>query len=312
VLANLTYLDRKLPSTSLLRSVLYDMQTNGAVVTGNDVLALRPIARDLKGLIGRIPLDPVTETFGIFDEAAFERALELDIREAASSVVIFSGYVTPARVGKLGDLLRSKVADGVKIRCVTRPPQTNGSIPPDQGRQALDMLEGIGVVVDCRAKIHQKVCLIDNRIVWLGSLNALSHAGRADETMTRAVNDGYAAAVAAHMSKRRVSTDKAAAMVADAENPRCQQCGCRTIYFEGRHGPFYACESECGWRTSLRTLNGDTAGQRPATAQTSAKPARGPDCPKCGKHTNLRLSRYGPFYSCSDYPACKGKVRIDP
>jgi superfamily I DNA and/or RNA helicase len=49
VLANLTYLDRKLPSTSLLRSVLYDMQTNGAVVTGNDVLALRPIARDLKG-----------------------------------------------------------------------------------------------------------------------------------------------------------------------------------------------------------------------------------------------------------------------
>src|SRR5690606_3996047 len=100
VLANLTYLDRKLPSMSLLRSVLYDMQTNGTVVTGNEVLALRPIARDLKGLIGRIPLDPVTGTYGLFDEAAFERTLVHDIREAASSVVIFSGYVTPARVGK--------------------------------------------------------------------------------------------------------------------------------------------------------------------------------------------------------------------
>ena len=116
------------------------------------------------------------------------------------------------------------------------------------------MLEGIGVTVDCRAKIHQKVCLIDNRIVWLGSLNALSHAGRSDEMMTRAVNEGYAAAVAGHMSKRRVSTDRVASTVADAENPRCQKCKSRTIYNDGRHGPYFACERECGWRANAGNL----------------------------------------------------------
>ena len=270
LLANLTYLDQKLPSTSLLRSVLFDMQQSGLVVRGNYILALRPIERDLKGLLGQMPFEAMVETFGIFDEKDFERGLTHDIREAKQSVVIFSGYVTPARVGKLGDLLRSKITEGVKVRCVTRPPQTNGAVPPDQGRDALDGLEGIGVTVDCRAKIHQKVCLIDNRIVWWGSLNALSHAGRSDETMTRVVNEGAAALVAAHMSKRGGSADTAAATVADAENPRCPDCGGRTVYNEGRpgYGPYFSCENgRCGWRASQRSLNYGTSPQNTRARQ---------------------------------------------
>jgi ssDNA-binding Zn-finger/Zn-ribbon topoisomerase 1 len=309
VLANLTYLDRKLPSTSLLRSVLFDMQEGGRVVRGSDVLSLRPIERDLKGLLGQMPFEEMVETFGVFDERSFERGLEHDVHTAKQSVVIFSGYVTPARVAKLGDLLRVKIADGVKVRCVTRPPQTNGSIPRQQGREALDMLEGIGVTVDCRAKIHQKVCLIDNRIVWLGSLNALSHAGRSDETMTRAVNEGYAAAVAGHMSKRRVSTDKAASTVADAENPRCPTCNSRTIYNEGRVGPYFSCESECGWRANERSFS--NGAPRPADdTQDDDVPSRGPKCPECGSQTKLRAGRRGRFYGCVTYPSCNGTLEI--
>jgi hypothetical protein len=309
VLANLTYLDRKLPSTSLLRSVLFDMQQGGHVICGSEVLTLRPIEQDLKGLLGQMPFEKMVETFGIFDEPSFERALVHDIHEAKHSVVIYSGYVTPSRVGKMGDLFRAKIAEGVKVRCITRPPQTNGSIPREQGREALDMLEGIGVAVDCRAKIHQKVCLIDSRIVWLGSLNALSHAGRSDETMTRAVNEGYAAAVAGHMSKRRVSADKASSMVADAENPRCPACNSRTIFNEGRFGPYFACESECGWRANQKSLGAD--GEAPSTsdADVSSLPQRGPKCPKCKSETKLRMGRRGRFYGCTQYPACDGTAQ---
>ena len=312
VLTNLTYLDRKLPSASLLRSVLFDMQEAGQVIRGSDALALRPIDRDLKGLLGQMPFEEMVETFGIFDEATFERALEHDIREAKRSVVIFSGYVTPVRVGKLGDLFRVKIAEGVKVRCVTRPPQTNGSIPREQGREALDMLEGIGVTVDCRAKIHQKVCLIDNRIVWLGSLNALSHAGRSDETMTRAVNEGYAAAVAGHMSKRRVSTDRAASTITEAENPRCPDCGGRSVYDDGRFGPFFTCERGCGWRANERSLNSKGA-PRPTHGDGAAPlPQRGPECPKCKSPTTLRMGSRGSFYGCTKYPTCNGTMQVEP
>ena len=206
------------------------------------------------GLVDRAGFDDIVKNAGIFDEKQFERGIAHDIQSAQETVVLFSGFITPTRVAKLGDLLRSKILQGVKVRCVTRPPRSNGTIPETAGREAVEMLRDIGVVVDFRAKVHQKVCLIDNRIVWWGSLNILSHGGRADEMMTRTVNEGFAKTVAAHVSKRRVSTEKAQATVADAENPHCENCGAHSVFREGRHGPYFECESCCGWRRSMRAV----------------------------------------------------------
>jgi hypothetical protein len=236
-----------------------------------------------------VPLDDIQEAHGIFDEPSFERALEDDIRSAKESVVIFSAFVTSSRVGKLSELLCAKLAEDVRIRCVTRPPHTNGSIPVDSGREALDMLEAIGVVVDCRARIHQKFCLIDNRIVWMGSLNALSHAGQSDETMTRTVSAEFAAAIAASLSKRGMPADWAALSIAEAENPRCGSCGSRSVYADDESGPHFYCENQCGWSEPVK---------------------EGPPCPRCGSETRLRDGRYGPFYGCSKYPKCKGTINL--
>jgi superfamily I DNA and/or RNA helicase len=312
VMANLTYLDKKLPSSSLLRSVLFDVQEKGKVVSGTELLRLRPIESDLKDLIGQMPFEEITETLGIFDEKEFERALKNDIHSAKESIVIFSGYITPSRAGSLGDLFRSKISEGVQIRCVTRPPQTNGSIPPDEGRAALDMLEGIGVIVDCRAKIHQKICLIDKRIVWMGSLNALSHAGRSDETMTRIVNEKFASAIAAQMSKRKISASKAAGTVADAENPRCPDCESRTVYREGRYGPYHSCEAECGWKQNQRSSERTRTGRaiRRDNSEEAANPQDGPPCPDCGSKTKITNGRFGLFYGCIKHPTCTGSVSI--
>lgn len=299
VMANLTYLDKRLPSMSLLREILHQMQGAGQVVAGAEVLKLRPIEHDLAGLIGQMDLDDVVKSLAIFDEGQFESALSHDIQNAKQSVVIFSGYITPARAAKMADLLRTKVLQGVKVRCVTRPPRSNGSIPEAAGREAIEMLEGIGVVVDCRTRIHQKICLIDNEIVWLGSLNALSHMYHSDETMTRAVNAGFASIVAVHMSKRLQSADRALATVADAENLRCASCDARTVLNEGRHGAYFQCESACGWSQNIKK-------DQPPSQPTIDMPAVGPPCPTCGKETRLRQGTYGGFYGCTGYPQCKG------
>ncbi len=195
------------------------MQRKGRVIRGADLLALRPIERDLRGLFDRVPLDMDARTIGVFNQATFDAAIEADIVNAKESIIIFSGFVTPNRVAKLGDLLRTKTTSGVKVRCVTRPPNRNGTMDPQRSKDALDALEGINCVVDCRARIHEKVVLIDKEIVWHGSLNVLSHTHLTDESMTRVVNAGLAEAVAANMSKRRVSTDKALQTVGDAEIP---------------------------------------------------------------------------------------------
>lgn len=35
-------------------------------------------------------------------------------------------------------------------------------------------------------------------------------------------------------------------------------------------------------------------------------------CPKCGSDTELRNGRYGEFYGCSTFPACRGTRKYDP
>ncbi len=306
VLANVTHLDRLLPSSALLRSILYDMQQRGRVIRGSDLLALRPIESDLRGLIGVVNLDFDAETLGLFNGSTFDAAVETDIKNANDSVVIFSGFVTPRRVGKLGDLLRLKVADGVKVRCVTRPPHLNGTMDPALGKEALDSLERIGCAVDCRARIHEKVVLIDKEIVWHGSLNVLSHTHRTDESMTRVVNAGFALALAANMSKLRISNEKVLQTVAQAENPQCRQCGVRSVYYEGKRGPFFQCEDKCGWSANLKAVERDGRGQK-VEGHESNFPVEGPPCPECKSKTRLRNGRFGPFYGCVKFPACPGK-----
>jgi hypothetical protein len=178
---------------------------------------------------------------------------------------------------------------------------------PARTKNALDALERINCVVDCRARIHEKVVIIDGEIVWHGSLNVLSHTHLTDESMTRVVNAGLAQALAANLSKRRVSAEKAFQTVGDAENPRCEQCGCRSVYNEGRYGPFFVCEDECGWTLNLRNME-----KRDRSSATNRAndgfPLQGPACPICKGKTLLRQSRNGPFYGCAKYPECRGTI----
>jgi PLD-like domain len=285
------------------------MQREGRVISGSELLALRPIESDLRGLFGRVKLDLEAETLGLFTQATFDAAVEADIANASESVVIFSGFVTPTRVAKLGDLLRLKTLQDVKVRCVTRPPHLNGSMEPIIGKEALDALENVGCIVDCRARIHEKVVIIDREIVWHGSLNVLSHTHRTDESMTRLVNACFARALAANMSKRHQSQEKALGAMAEAENPRCGGCGGRTVYNEGRFGPYFYCEGRCGWKINLKsfqcTYNSNSTGGR-----DDSMPRDGPQCPVCKGKTTVRSGPYGAFYSCVKYPACPGKAHV--
>jgi hypothetical protein len=305
VIANLTYLDSNLPSESLLRDVLSRMQWSGRVVSGSDLLRLRPIQDDLRGLIGKVELDKDATTFGIFNQHTFDAAVRQDIANARESVVILSGFITQSRVAALGDLLRHRLALGAKVRCVTRPPQTNGSMDPALSREALDALEGIGCTVDCRQQVHEKIVLIDKTIVWHGSLNMLSHTHRTDESMTRIVNREYAQAVAAQISKKLVSAERALNTIADAENPRCENCGSRSVFSRGRNGPYFYCEKECGWTADLRKASRSTRGPRRDEGKKEAL-----RCPECGNAMRIREGRYGSFYGCTRYPECRGTVRI--
>jgi voltage-gated potassium channel Kch len=201
--ANLAYLDQKLPGYAILRDILSEMQNRGKVIDVRDVLAMYPIAEDLRRLGRPFNLSPDAEKTGLFNQHDFEQVCVADIERAKKGIVIFSGFVTEQRVAAYEAFFRRKKTEGVAIRCVTRPPKNNGSIPIEQGKAALDGLEHLGCVVDTRWEIHEKVVVIDDEIVWFGSLNPLSHTSRTDEVMARVEGKDLALQIAAFMALDR-------------------------------------------------------------------------------------------------------------
>ncbi len=249
IVANLTFLDAKLPGDAILRGLLYDLQRTGRIVDVRDILALRPVFDDLKRFGPQPEIDPEALRTGLFGGRDFARIARLDMESAKESIVIYSGFITTERTAQMGDLLRRKIDSRVRVRCITRPPKRNGSIPEDQGRSALRALEGIGAVVDLRAEIHEKAVLIDGKVAWFGSLNPLSHTAKTSELMARVENEGVAMQIASLLSIRKQSADTVKnGGMANPENPRCGKCGGWTVLIRGQYGLFFSCEAACGWK----------------------------------------------------------------
>jgi hypothetical protein len=135
-IANIDYLDKKLPAQSLLRGMLSYGQAIGRTIDVRDVLAYYPIIDDLRHYGRPIDLDPDTLRTGLYNQHDFDKVCIPDLSAAERSILIFSGFVTPQRVRAYEAILRAKIAEGVAVRCVARPPHNNGSIPYDDGRAA--------------------------------------------------------------------------------------------------------------------------------------------------------------------------------
>ncbi|MCE9553993.1 MAG: AAA family ATPase [Planctomycetes bacterium] len=262
IVANLTFLDQKLPSDAILRGLLHDIQRMGQIVDVTDVLSLRPFLDDLKTFGAQPEIDPEALRTGLFRGKDFTRLCRHDMEAASKSIVVFSAFITPERAAQMGEVFRRKIGEGIKVRCVTRPPDRNGSIPEELGRAALMALEAIGVAIDLRSAIHEKVVLIDNRIAWFGSLNPLSHTPHTSELMARVVDPGLALHIARVLSVRRRSDEEwERGAAAEAENPRCEKCGGWSVLVHGKFGPFFRCVNHDGW-----TQNVDAAKRRKTKA----------------------------------------------
>ena len=73
--------------------------------------------------------------------------------------------------------------------------ETNGSFgrsQPEACEKAIKRIRQVGIVVDQRVRLHQKAVLIDSDIVWHGSLNPLSYAGKTLESMMTCRENGVA------------------------------------------------------------------------------------------------------------------------
>jgi phosphatidylserine/phosphatidylglycerophosphate/cardiolipin synthase-like enzyme len=120
----------------------------------------------------------------IFDNTNFLPVYHHDLMNAAREVVIVSPFVTKRRALQMLPNLEAALSKKISVVVVTRP--TNAYRDKDRPalEETLASLQDTGIRLLFKANIHQKFAVIDQKIVWYGSINLLSY-GSAQESLMR-------------------------------------------------------------------------------------------------------------------------------
>jgi len=292
VIANLSYFEERLKDSWSIYEVLNKIRQMGTfpaeqLIPGYSDPAIQ-VARE--ALWHPDTTDAAASS--LWTEDKFHSGLRHDLENAKQFAIIMSPFITQERLQTYMDLFRAKMGQGVNLGIVTRPPYQQ-MLDKDNTEKLLSYLEQIGIRVDKRRSMHQKVVVIDGHIVWFGSLNPLSHRNT-QELMFRLENENFTKQVMDECGLRSPSEESAilvsAVDIAKIPSRSCSKCGHRMkVIPKGRYGPFYKCEG-CNSTANIRRDDLDQA------ILPEAK-----TCPKCSREMEIRRSKTGVFLGCAGF-----------
>ena len=127
----------------------------------------------------------------IYDGKTFYPVFCRDVETTQNEILIVSPFVRKARITQMLKILLPLLMNNVSVTIVTRPPEDfkdkNNQIVIDCTQQ----LKQYGVKVVYKSDFHQKFAIIDQSVVWYGSVNFLSF-GTHEESIMRFENSDVA------------------------------------------------------------------------------------------------------------------------
>ncbi|MEW9124629.1 MAG: DEAD/DEAH box helicase family protein [Thermotaleaceae bacterium] len=120
----------------------------------------------------------------IFDKSNFLPIYANDIVNAAREILIVSPFITKKRTLQMMQYLEVALENKVKVIVMTRPSGDFKDKDVTALQAAIGFLQDAGVIMIFRSNIHQKFAVIDQKIIWYGSINLLSF-GSAEESIMR-------------------------------------------------------------------------------------------------------------------------------
>lgn len=127
----------------------------------------------------------------LFSECTFYDEFLQNLRIAESEVIIESPFLTSRRVNALLPVLATLVKRGVGVVINTRDPSEHDIVMRVEAESVLAKFQQLGITTLYTGKLHRKLAIIDQRVVWDGSLNILSQYDSC-EIMRKTVSREYA------------------------------------------------------------------------------------------------------------------------
>lgn len=135
----------------------------------------------------------------LFNEKTFYRAFVRDMLEAEKEIVIYSPFVSKFRSEFFRKTLETLRRKNIAVFIFTRPLEEHDYLMRAEIKCALKDYEEMGAYIFyLQGSIHEKVAIIDRKILWEGSLNILSQR-ESKELMKRTANEDMAMQVMSYL-----------------------------------------------------------------------------------------------------------------
>lgn len=132
------------------------------------------------------------EVNAIYDSDTYSPVYEQDLRKAVSEIVISSPTLGKYKVMRMTSMLKERQETGVKVTIVTWHPDSYLYGREEHRIELMEALRNAGFNIELVEDHCEHYAVIDNEIVWYGSMNLLSKDDVGDNIM-RVVSKSIAA-----------------------------------------------------------------------------------------------------------------------
>ena len=127
----------------------------------------------------------------IYDGKSFYQGFCANLQSARSEILIVSPFMRNSRITGVLKQLIPAIESGVHVTVVTRPPEDFKEKEREAVIICTELLRRSGITVNYKSDFHQKFAIIDQSVVWYGSVNFLSF-GTHEESIMRFENTDIA------------------------------------------------------------------------------------------------------------------------
>ncbi|WP_242907722.1 AAA domain-containing protein [Actinomadura terrae] len=172
LVANTEFMHRGLSRTSEAARMLGYFEKHAQRLPVEELVPVRSAA-DLSDLA---PEELARPAFFPADEVS--RAVEWDIAHARQSIDIYCAFLAATPVRFWLQRLAPRIAAGTRVTVYTRQHEAG-----TKDADLVATMRAAGCRVEARERMHEKVLIVDDTVLWHGSLNLLAHGGSTDLMM---------------------------------------------------------------------------------------------------------------------------------
>jgi len=271
-----------------------ERRTHGTIIGNRFIPALKKRAAILK-LSDRMSDEVLAaQNDGFQDESSTLRTLRVrfidglmkDIAAAEKRTVLYSPTLDMDIISELKSVLFTATAKGIRVYAVTRPIEERRKSEVEGYRLMEGMLEKWGVKVIHQMQMHEKLALIDDRVLWFGphdplGTDAMTISSGCPRGMERWDDQDLVAFTAL-----KLGLDALVGAFDGDRRPQCPICGGEIVVAVGMHRPFY-------WRCIQKSCYARPIDHAKGTAQDALR------CTRCNGKVEFGTWGGKPCWRCT-------------